>query len=98
MQPVGLKLEIVPLKHPSKLVPGELLPVQVCFDGKPLAGAQVSSARETPPVKTDQNGMANVRLPEEGKGLFSVWHKIPVRDDPEKDYHKFMTFLMFQGE
>lgn len=41
---VGHAIEIVPEKNPYMLKPGETLPVQVLFRGKPAAGLQVESA------------------------------------------------------
>ncbi len=35
-KPVGQRLEIVPLVHPSSVKPGEAFPLQVLLDGKPL--------------------------------------------------------------
>lgn len=37
-QPVGHKLEIIPLKNPALLREGETLPVQVLFEGQPVPG------------------------------------------------------------
>ena len=41
-RPVGLPLEIVPEKSPYDLAPNERLPVQVLYEGHPLAGATVT--------------------------------------------------------
>jgi len=40
---LGLKLEIIPVKDPAQIRPGEKLPVRVLFDGRPLGNAQVSA-------------------------------------------------------
>ena len=40
-RPVGFTLEIVPAISPYALKPGQLLPVQVLYQGRPLAGALV---------------------------------------------------------
>ena len=37
-QPVGHKLEIIPLKNPALLREGDTLPLKVLFDGKPVPG------------------------------------------------------------
>ncbi|MDR1297220.1 MAG: DUF4198 domain-containing protein [Deltaproteobacteria bacterium] len=39
----GLPLEIVPLVHPATVKAGQALPIQVLFEGKPLAGAEVKA-------------------------------------------------------
>ncbi|WP_431223495.1 DUF4198 domain-containing protein [Serratia sp. L9] len=42
-QPQGLKLEIIPLANPATIKPGQPLPVQVLYDGKPLKNAEVTA-------------------------------------------------------
>lgn len=37
-QPVGHQLEIIPLKNPALLREGDILPVQVLFEGEPVPG------------------------------------------------------------
>ena len=98
-KPVGLKMEMTPLKNISEVSPGELLPVQILFEGTPLPDTLVvSSDKSVDPVKTDANGIAMVKMPERGMGLLSATHKVPVKNDPQMDYRKFMTFLMIRGE
>lgn len=40
-QATGMKIELVALAHPLALTEGQAMPVQLLFDGKPLAGAKV---------------------------------------------------------
>lgn len=40
-KPVGTKLEIVPLVNPGKVKAGQDFPLQVLYDGKPLAKAKI---------------------------------------------------------
>lgn len=42
-QPQGLKLEIIPLANPASIKPGQPLPIQVLYDGKPLKNADVTA-------------------------------------------------------
>jgi uncharacterized GH25 family protein len=42
-QPQGLKLEIIPLANPATIKPGQPLPIQVLYDGKPLKNADVTA-------------------------------------------------------
>ena len=98
-KPLGLKMEMTPLKNISELSSGDLLPVKVTFDGTPLPDTTVvSSDKSIEPVKTDENGIAMIQMPEQGKGLLVATHKVPVENDPDMDYRKFMTFLMIRGE
>lgn len=46
-RPIGLNLEIVPLANPNQAKVGELLPVQVFYQGKPLAGAILTATADT---------------------------------------------------
>lgn len=41
-KPVGQKLEIVPLENPATIRPGQVLPLQVLLDGKPLKTAKIT--------------------------------------------------------
>ncbi|XXQ67776.1 DUF4198 domain-containing protein [Neisseriaceae bacterium B1] len=45
-QPVGQELEIVPLANPNTLKSKQLLPIQVLYQGKPLAGAMVMATSD----------------------------------------------------
>ena len=46
-RPVGQTLEIVPLANPNSLQPGQALPVQILYQGEPLAGATVTATSDT---------------------------------------------------
>lgn len=47
-KPVGQRAEIVPLKDPSKLKEGDILPVMMYYEGKPMpaAGARISTTSD----------------------------------------------------
>lgn len=45
-KPVGTKLEIVPLVNPAKVKVGQDFPIQVLYEGKPLANADVKGIVE----------------------------------------------------
>ncbi|QPB42597.1 DUF4198 domain-containing protein [Rodentibacter haemolyticus] len=51
MTRVGLPLEIVPLKNPSKIKSGEAFPVQIFYNDMPLAGETVIATADTVIVK-----------------------------------------------
>lgn len=96
-EPVGLKLEIVPLKNPFQLKPDELLPVKLLFEGSPLANADVMvAADDEQNAKTNDEGIAQLRIGQKGVRLIWAQHKTPVENDPELDYHVFMTFFTFE--
>ncbi|OQX27528.1 MAG: hypothetical protein BWK80_04840 [Desulfobacteraceae bacterium IS3] len=97
-KPLGLKFEIVPMKNPFQLASDESLPVQILFDGKPLADIAVSSEKDSEAVKTDKDGVAMIKIAEKGIRLISARHKVPVQNNPETDYLLFTAFLTVQGE
>lgn len=69
-KPLGMKIEIVPLADPANLKPGDTLPIEVLYNGKPLANAQVeiaSTAKLEPAGRTGTNGRLIVRIPIAGK-------------------------------
>lgn len=50
-RPIGQTLEIVPLANPNTVRPGSLFPVQILYEGKPLAGATVTATADTVAAK-----------------------------------------------
>jgi len=98
IKPTGLKFEIIPVKNPFQLATGELLSVQVLFDGNPLADISVSSEGDEQGIKTDKDGIAKIKIADKGIRLISARHKVPVQNNPEMDYNLFTAFLIIQGE
>ena len=94
-KPLGMKFEIVPLKSPFQLKHGDLLEVQIYFDGSPLKDAVVSSGGN-PQTKTDQKGMARIDALRAGWNVVMARHTVSVAGDPDINYHQFMTFLVFK--
>jgi uncharacterized GH25 family protein len=91
---LGMKFEIVPLENPFAVSPGKVLQVAVIFDGKPLADAIVSSGDDAVPVKTDKDGIVGILFPENGAAILSARHKVPVKNNPDMDYHLYTAFLI----
>jgi uncharacterized GH25 family protein len=103
-KPLGHVLEIVPLKDPAKLKPGEPLEVQVLFRGKPLADAQVAAAyagaemkgHEFPVVtRTDAEGKAALKLDRGGLWYARLIHMVPAQDDPDYQWRSFFSTMTF---
>jgi len=92
---LGMKFEIVPLKSPFQLKHGELLEVQIYFDGSPLKDTVVSSGGNTQ-TKTDQKGMARIDALRAGWNVVMARRTVSVAGDPDINYHQFMTFLVFK--
>lgn len=75
-KPLGLKIEIVPLADPAALTPGASLPIQVLYNGQPLANTQVELALSKAPGektvvqipgRTNAQGKLDVPIPSSGK-------------------------------
>ncbi len=94
-KPIGITFELIPLEDPLGMPVGGELPVRAVFDGKPLANVVVFS-KDKDQIQTDSNGIGHMKITKKGKHLLMVGHKVPTKDDPEKDYHLFTTFLVFE--
>ena len=88
LEPVGHKMEIVPLENPYKLCGcgGHFLPVQVLFDGKPARYCQVSATYSgfstgedfAYLTSTDGEGIARIRLIHYGPWLVKAEKRMPA--------------------
>lgn len=89
------QLDIVLLKSPFELKPGDSLPIKVFYRGKPIAGVEVEGRDHEVVSTTDKDGMARVRM---GKGqqLISVSHKELMKDNPDADYLNLTATLTFE--
>jgi|SRR5688572_5025922 len=103
-KPLGHVLEIVPLKDPANLKPGEPLQVQVLFRGNPLADVQIAAAysgaemkgHEFPVVtRTDAEGRAALRLDRAGLWYARLIHMVPANDDPDYQWRSFFATMTF---
>ena len=89
------RLDIVLLKNPFELKPGDSLPIKVFYSGKPIAGVEVEGRDHEVVSTTDKEGMARVRI-SKGQQLISVSHKEPITDDPDADYLSLTATLTFE--
>jgi uncharacterized GH25 family protein len=101
---LGLTLELIPEKDPTKLrtAPGGAeLPVRLLYRGKPLAGALVAGLpRDRPDAKvtarTDAAGRARLRLDRPGVWLVKAVHMIPAPAAAGADWESFWASLTFE--
>jgi uncharacterized GH25 family protein len=106
-QPVGQRIEIIPLRNPYSLdsEPGAELPVRVLLEGTPVPGAAVTLYRagHTPgdqPVaemETDTDGEAAVVLDGTGQWMIVATARKPLRSEfegkaDEESYTATLTF------
>lgn len=100
---VGYVIEIVPETDPYTLKPGDLLPIQVLFRGKPAADVQIESSwsakaghKTTVAGRTGSDGRLRVTLP--AAGLWRI-HTIKMERCAEPavaDWESFWASLTFE--
>jgi hypothetical protein len=99
-RPIGLTLEIVPLRNPYSLGADHVLPVQILYDGRPLPGALVKltslefDAKPLEMGRSDAAGRASFRVPPVGSWLVNVIWTKPIAD-PQADYLTTFSSLTF---
>ena len=103
-KPLGLKIEIVPLADPALLTEGGSLPIQVLYEGKPLADVQVELASSRDPRtktqmaiagRSDANGKLTVKIPNAGKVRLHAVTMNRVKQ-PSHDWESFWASLTFE--
>ena len=80
----GHRIEIIPLANPSMIKAGGVLPVKILFEGKPLstyvyatyAGYWSNDAPFPVLVKSDEKGMAYIKIDRPGTWLILSNHKV----------------------
>lgn len=99
-RPLGLTLEIVPLRNPYSLKPDRILPVQILYNGKPLAGALVKltslefDVRPLEAMRSNAAGRAAFRIPPTGSWLVNVIWTRPITS-PDADFQTVFSSLTF---
>ncbi len=81
---LGDRIEIVPLKSPAQVKPGDFFPVKILFEGKPLStyvyatyAGYWSKTRPFPVVaKSDENGIAYIKINNPGVWLIVCNHQV----------------------
>lgn len=77
-RPLGLPLEIVPLKDPLALRKGDRLPLRLLLRGRPLANAKLIgdfiNDDQAAPLRTDAAGLAVVTLGSNGLNVIQASH------------------------
>jgi uncharacterized GH25 family protein len=94
-KPVDIMFEIVPKENPFKKGVGEQLTIMVIFEGKPLADISVYTEKGQE-AKTDQDGVALIKIEDKGMQLISAGHKVPAAENSGLDYHMYTTFFNFE--
>lgn len=103
-RPIGLKLEIVPDRHPLALGPDRILPLHVLYNGRRLPNATVkltnlgADERPVAVAVTDRTGRTRFRVPATGTWLLNVVWSEAVRNDPKVDFDTIFSSLTFGDE
>jgi uncharacterized GH25 family protein len=103
-KPVGQKLEIVPQVNPASVKVGEVFPVQVILDGKPLpntrlgayfAGFGHEGDSQAFSALTDKNGLVSIIPLRSGVWLAKVSTSGPYADQARCDTENYSATLAF---
>ncbi len=99
----GEPLEIIPLKNPVNLKPGDIMPLKVLFKGKPLSKSNLQAIYTgyrtdekhhwAVEGKSDSHGVVRIRINPKGQWMFKVNYKIPYPDISEADQYSYTTSL-----
>jgi nickel transport protein len=103
---LGYRLELIPQENPFSLKAGDVLPVQVLFDGKPVeAGVEVdiisgefpmTKGMELPIFKTNEHGIAKVKLERSGTQSLGADRIVSPSLDPQlADVDNYASSLSF---
>jgi len=95
---LGGKMELVPLKNPLALKVGDNLPLQVLYNGKPLAGIAVRAEGVKDGAKTDPNGRVEVAITKSGLNVLAATNKTPTPNDPDADTLVEVTNFSFEAQ
>lgn len=102
-EPLGLRLEIVPLTDPCGLQAGDLLVVQVLFEGRPLpdvwvgAGTEGAHGHDYPfRQKTDADGRVMVRFDRAGPWFVRALHMVASTEFDDADWQSWFSTLTFR--
>lgn len=103
-KPLGHAMEIIPLQDPAGLKTGDVLPVKVLMEGKPVrlfvfgtySGFTESDNTFAYTTATDKEGIARIKIIHDGTWLLIAKHEIPYPDTAECDMQRWAATLTFK--
>lgn len=102
--PDRLKLAMLirPLKDPTEVGVGNLLPVEVTIDGKPAQGIALlddyRGMSDASSVKTDAQGRASIIVRNAGLNIIAAQAKVPALNEKGISERSLFTSVTFVGE
>jgi len=94
-----LALQLIPIEDPAELDPGDTLAVKALFKGEPQSGVTVKASsrdHEEPWIseqKTNQEGVVNFKVKEEGPWMFRAEYRKPYPDESVCDEYFYTSAL-----
>ena len=101
-RPVGFVIEIVPAVDPATLQPGGSMPVQVLYEGKPMAGLTIETTWTTgapakPSVIGATDGSGRIAIPlQAGKCRITTGYSQRYRDQTVANWETFFATMTFE--
>jgi uncharacterized GH25 family protein len=92
---VDAKLDILLLENPFELKTGNLLPIRVLYQGKPISGLEIEAGDHQKIATTDKEGNARLKL-SKGHQVLSVNYKQTIKNDPDADSLSLTSTLTFE--
>ena len=98
VEPLDLVIELVPQKNPTAAKPGEGFPVQLRFEGRPLAGQPVLyGQRDTRERgRTDARGIFVLPVNDDGVWWVESCHVVPGEPESPIRHRSYWTTLTFE--
>ena len=98
---LGFPIELVAVRNPYQMRPGEALPVRLTFKDAPLAGTLVVAYNQRSPyrklrLRSDRDGRATFIIDEPGAWLVKAVHMVPAPAGSNADWESFWASLTFE--
>ena len=97
---LGFTLELIAERNPYAMRPGEALPLQLLYEGRPLRGALVVAINSLNPseklsARSDKQGRVRLALPPGGMWLVKAVHMVPAPAGTDADWSSLWASLSF---
>ena len=98
---LGYTLELIPVDDPHMLVPGDSIRFKLHYRRKPIAGLLVQAFNRDDPeakqrIRTDESGVAEVKLDSSGIWLIKAVNIQPIIGDPKAKWQSYWASFVFE--